>query len=198
VNHHGHVHVVEVTETEKLGLAPEELELPCPRLLHAPGDVAVLLGGHREEYDAPGQVVEGLGAHQPHGRAQHARDLGIVTTGMGRARLRIGHGMPRDDEPVQLAQEGEGGPLALAPCLGAHAGDGQAALRREPDVAHGLFDQLRGLELLEAELRVLADRFADGDDLLALAVDGLADCALDVVECGHHVSFVMGRCGRCG
>src|SRR5262249_53924524 len=64
------------------------------------------------------------------------------------------------------------------------------------DLAHGLLDQLRGLELLEAELRALADRLPDRDDLLALAVDGVADCALDVVECGHHVSFGMSRCGR--
>ena len=47
---------------EQLGLAAEELEPARPRLLDAPLDVAVLLGGHREEDHAAGQVLEGLGA----------------------------------------------------------------------------------------------------------------------------------------
>ena len=47
VDHHRHVHVVEVAEAQHLGLAAEELELALVALGHAPGDVAVLLGGHR-------------------------------------------------------------------------------------------------------------------------------------------------------
>ena len=70
----------------------------------------------------PGEVVEGLGVEQAHGRAEEAGHLGIVTAGVRGARLRVGEGMARDDEPVQLAQQRERRPVAPAPGgIGAHA-----------------------------------------------------------------------------
>src|SRR5262245_36632428 len=194
MDHHRHVHVVEVPEPQQFGLAAQELELPGPRLLHPPRDVAVLFRRHGEEHHAPGKVLKGLGAYETHGCAQHARHLRVVTAGMSRARLRVGDRMSGHHQPVELAQEREGRPVGFATRLAAHARDGEPALGSEPDLAHGLLDQLRGLELLEAELGTLPDRFTEGDDLLALPVDGLADRALDVVECGHHVSFEERSC----
>src|SRR5207247_1433984 len=64
MDHHGHVHVVEVTEPQQLRLASQELELARPRLLDTPRDVAVLLGRDREEDDTPGEMLVGLGARQ--------------------------------------------------------------------------------------------------------------------------------------
>src|SRR5215470_10432617 len=132
---------------------------------------------------------------------QHARHLRVVAAGVRRARLRICHRMPGHHEPVELAQQREGGAVRLSARLAAYAGDGESALGPETDLPHGLLDQLRGLELLEAELGAFPDRLADGDDLLAVPIDGLADCALDVVQCGHHVSFdnasvIAGCCVR--
>ena len=65
VDHHRHVDVVEVAEPQQLGLAAEELELARPRLAHAPLDVAVLLGRHREEDHAAGQVLGRLASSSP-------------------------------------------------------------------------------------------------------------------------------------
>ena len=142
-------------------------------------------------------MLEGLGADEAHGGPEHAGDLGIVAARMGGACLRIGDRMPGHDQRVQLSQQREGGPVLLASRFAAHARDGEPALGLEPDLAHGVLDQARGLELLEPQLGVLANRVADRDDLLALAVDGLADCALHVIACGHGGSCrVVDRGGR--
>ena len=186
VDHHREIHVVEVTETQQLRLAAEELELARAGLAHAPLDVAVLLGGHREEDESPGEMSGGPCVHQSHGRAQQAGDLGIVATRVGGTRRWISVGMSDDDERVELAEEGERGPVAGAPGqIRAHAGDGEAAPRRETELAQRLLDEPRGLELLEAELGMPADLLPEADDLVPPPVDRLPDVALEVVS--HHV-----------
>src|SRR5439155_9324949 len=93
---------------------------------------------------------------------------------MGGACLRIGDRVPGHDQRVQLSQQREGGPVLLAPRLAAYARDGEPTLGLESDLAHGVLDQARGLELLEPQLGVLANRVADRADLPALAVECLA------------------------
>ena len=97
VDHHGQVHVVEVAETHELGLAPEELELARAGLIHPPLDVAVLLGGHGEKHNTSREMIGRVGVEQPHGGAEEAGHLGVVTARVGRPRLAIGEGMAGHD-----------------------------------------------------------------------------------------------------
>ena len=111
VDHHGQVHVVKVSQPQELGLAFQEFELPQPRLVDPPLDIAVLLGGDGEEDDAPGQGPHRLRLDEPHGRSEQAGDLRVVAAGVGRARCRIGEGMVAHDQPVELTQEPQRGPV---------------------------------------------------------------------------------------
>ena len=173
------VDVVEVAEAQQLRLAAEELDAARPRLLHAPLHVAVLLGGHREEDHAAGQVLEGARLEQAHRGAEQPRDLRVVAARVRGARLRIGHRMAGHHQAVELAEQGEGRAVLGARRLGAHAGQGQPAARLEAELAEGLLDQPRGLELLEAELGLAPDALAERDDALRVAVDGGADGLLE-------------------
>src|SRR6185436_17831075 len=169
-------------------LAAQELQLAGARLADAPLDVAVLLGRHREEHHTAGEMVEGLGVEQAHGSAEQPGDLRIMAAGVRGARLGIGHRMAGDDERVQLAEHGEGGARAgPAGHVRPHAGRGEAALRGKPQPAKGFLDEPRGLDLLEAELGVLADLLAEFDVLLGALVDGLVDALLQFVF-GHGQS----------
>ena len=143
------------------------------------------IGRHGEENDASRKVFEGLRPDEPHGGPQEPGDLGVVAAGMSRARRGIRDRVSCHHQPVELAQQREGRTVRLAACHATHAGEGKPTLGLEPDLPHGLLDKPRGLELFEAQLRVLPDRLADLDDLLALAVDGLADGAFDVITGGH-------------
>src|SRR5207248_760413 len=58
----------------------------------------------------------------------------------------------------------------------------------EPDSGEGLFDQPRRLDLLEAQLRMLADPLAEPDDLLGAPVDGRVHALLQLVL-RHEDSF---------
>src|SRR5205807_9097978 len=185
VDHHRHVDVVEVAEPEQLRLAAEEFQPARARLRHAPLDVAVLLGRHREEDDAPGQVIEGPRVEQPHGGAEQAGDLGVVAAGVGRAGLRIGHRVAGDDETIELPEQRERRALAgAARHVGPHPGQRQAGLGAQPELAQGLLVQARGIDFLEAELRVLPDLLAEADDVLAALVDRPIDALLQLVP-GH-------------
>src|SRR3989442_983359 len=83
---------------------------------------------------------------------------------------------------VELTEQRER--WAVAPAtrrLGAHAGEGEAGLRLEPEPGEGLLDQPRGLDLLEAQLGMLPDPLAEPDDLLGPAVDGGVHALLQLV-----------------
>ena len=147
-----------MTEPHQLGLAAQELQPPGPRLRDAPLDVAVLLGGHGEEHHAAGQVIEGLGVEQAHGRAEQPGHLGVVAAGVRGAGLGIGDRVAGDDERVELAEQREGRAVAAAAGhVGPDAGERQAALGRQTQTPHGVLDQAGGLDFLEAELGVPAD-----------------------------------------
>jgi hypothetical protein len=191
VDHHGEIHVVEVAEPQQLRLAAEELEPALARLLDAPLHVAVLLSGHGEEDHSPGEVSQGLGIEEAHGGTEQPRHLGIVAAGMSGAALRVRHRMPGHHEPVQLAEQREGGPFLGAARLRADAGDGETGLGRQAEPSQGFLHQTRRLELLEAELRVAPDGLAQPDDRVGAAVDGLADLVLEPDGVGHDGSFLV-------
>src|SRR5439155_14514250 len=91
-----------------------------------PLDVAALLGGDREEGHPAGEMIEGLGVDETHGRPQHPGDLCVVAARMGGARRGISLWMARDAEAVQLAEQREGRALARAPAdIRPHAGHGE-------------------------------------------------------------------------
>ncbi len=185
VDHHAHVDVVEVAEPQHLRLAPHELEPPRVPLRHPPLHVAVLLGGHADEGHAAGQMVEGSRLEQAHRRAQHARDLRVVPARVRGPGLWIGHRMADHHEPVELAEQRERGAVAGATGhVGADAGEGQLGARGEADALEGLGDQLGGLELLEPELRLAANRLPQRDDLVAPPVDRRLDL-LHQLGLGH-------------
>ena len=150
------IDVIEVPEAQQLGLAAEELDAPRARLLHAPLHVAVLLGGHREEDHAAGQVLEGAGLQQPHRRAEQARHLRVVAAGVRGPRLGIRDRMAGHHETIELAEQGEGRAVLDARGLGPHSGEGEAAPRLQAELAQSLLGEPRGLELLEAELGLAA------------------------------------------
>jgi hypothetical protein len=164
----------------------QELQAARAGLLHAPLDVAVLLGGHREEDHPAGQMLEGARLAEPHRGAQEAGHLGVVAAGVSGPGLRIRDRMPGHHQPVQLPQQREGRAVLGAPRLGPYPGDREAGPRLEPQLPEGLLGQPRGLELLEAQLGLAPDALADADDALGVAVDGRAHRVLECLSCRRH------------
>ena len=166
VDHHRQVHVVEVAEPHQFGLAPEELERARRALAHPPLEVAALLCGHGEEHHAARQVRHHAGVVKRHRRAQHPRHLRIVAARVRRPREGIRRGMPRHRQRVELADERKRRPRALAPRhLRPHPREREPRPRRQPDSAQRLLDELRGLHLLESQLRTPPDPLPDPDDV---------------------------------
>ena len=185
VDHHREVHVVEVSEPQELGLAAQELQLPCPRLRNAPLDIAVLLGRHGQEGDPSRKMVESLRIQQAHRRSQEARDLSVVATGVRRPGRRVALRMAGHDQRIQLTENGEGRPVSgMTPDVGSHAGQGEAGPRGQPELLEGLIDEASRLDLLEPQLGVAADLLAEPDDLVCALVDRLVDPLLQLVP-GH-------------
>src|SRR4029079_1852646 len=131
VDHHREIHVVEVAEADQLLLAARELEAAGADLRLPPLHVAALLGRYPEEDHATREVVERARVDQAHRGPQHARDLRVVTAGVGGAGVRVALGSPGDTQAVQLADQREGRAVAAAPRhLRADAGHRQTAPRR--------------------------------------------------------------------
>src|SRR5437667_316392 len=74
-------------------------------------------------------------------------------------------------QTVELADKRQArtGPAASEAAL--DPGQGQAGLRFEAERAHLVGDQRRGAVLVEAGFRVMQDRLAELDDLVAVAID---------------------------
>ena len=69
--------------------------------------------------DAPGEMVEGPGVEQAHGRAEEAGDLGVVTAGVRGARLRVGDGWPATMSPSSSPSSANVGPSPPRPAASA-------------------------------------------------------------------------------
>src|SRR5438552_812924 len=178
-----------MAEPEQLGLAAEELQPARARLGHAPLDVAVLLRRHGEEHHATAERVERPRVEQSRRGAHQRGHLRIVAAGVGGAGGGIAVGMPGVDEGDELTEQRERRPVARpSRRLRAHAREREAGLRLEPDSGEGLLDQPRRLDLLEAQLRMLADPLAEPDDLLGAPVDGGVHALLQLVL-RHEDSF---------
>jgi hypothetical protein len=141
----------------------------------------------------PARCSEGPRLEQAHGRAQHPRDLRVVAAGVRSAGLRIGHRVPHHHEAVQLAEERQRGPIPRAPGrVGAHAGQREPGARGQAHALEGLRDELGGLELLEPELGVTADRLPQLDDRGTATVDRRAHL-MHQLGLGHGVLLLGGR-----
>src|SRR5690348_9253513 len=95
---------------------------------------------------------------------------------------RIALGVTRDDEPVELAEQRKRRAVAgAAGRLGPYAGERESRPGFETKRAERVLDEARRLHLFEAELGVLADAFAESNDLLGATVDGGVDAILQLV-----------------
>ena len=190
VDHHRQVDVVEVAQPQQLALAAQELEPPFADLVEAPLKVAAFLGRDRQERHAPGQPLERVRGDQADRRAHQPGDLGVVAARVDGAGGGVRVRMSRDHERVELAQKRERGASARAPRhIRAHTGERQSGPRRQAELAELRLDQRRGAPLLEAELGMAADVFAEPDDLVGVALDRFVDTSLQLVA-GHGLLSV--------
>ena len=193
VDHHGEIDVVEVAQAQQLALAAEELEASGSHLLESPLEVAAFLGGDGEEGHASRQVLHRLRRREADGGAEHPRHLSVVTAGVRRACGRVGFRVALNDEAIELAhhRERRAGAGATGD-VGAHAGESEAGLRRQPDFAKHVGDQRRGLDFLEAELGLAADALAERDDALGVRLDGRVHPLLELVP--RHAGAINASC----
>ena len=199
VDHHRQVHVVEVAEAEQLGLAAQELELPRPRLLRpATRRRRTPRPAPRRRPRGPPDARRPWRPASPIAAPRSPAIWALWPQACAAPVLGSAIGMPGHDQPVELAEQREGRAVLGALGLGPHAGDGQPALRLQPELVQGLLDEPRGLELLEAQLRIAADVLAERDDALAIAVDGLATARFTSSRDGHGAPYLTNRSGRKG
>ena len=97
--------IVELAEADELRLTAKELDRALTAQAVAVLDLDVLLGRHRHEHQSPTELIQDASLVQGPRGPQHHADLGMVATGMGRARLRVGVGVVVHDEGVQLADD---------------------------------------------------------------------------------------------
>ena len=98
-------------------------------------------------------------------------------------------GWPATDQRVELADERERRPRALAARhLRPHAREREPRPRRQPEPRERLLDQLRGLHLLESQLRTPPDPLPDPDDVGGPPIHRLEQPPLQLVLCHpvHH------------
>src|SRR5215218_6631107 len=96
--------IVELAQLDELGLASEEFELLFRPELEAPLDLDVFLRGNGKKYDVPVELIHD--SLKPHARAQHRCDLRVVPARVRRVRPRVSERMIRDDQRIQLAEDG--------------------------------------------------------------------------------------------
>src|SRR5205823_3894552 len=107
----------------------------------------------------PCEMLRRIRVDQPHGGAEEPRDLRVVSACVRRSGRSVSLRMTGHHQRIELAEHGERRPVARLPAqVRAYARDGEAALRRETELPERLFDELRGLEFLEAQPRVRTDR----------------------------------------
>ena len=93
---------------------------------------------------------------------------------------------PRDHQAIELAEDGEGRPVARAARhLRAHAREGQTRAGREAEASQRLLDAAGRADLLEAELRRAPDILAESDDLVDAAINRVMDPPLQLLF-GHR------------
>jgi hypothetical protein len=119
-------------------------------------------------------------------RAQHPGNLGVVATAVGCPGERVGQGMLRGSQAVELADESEPRARCSAGELSLDAGQSQSGARAQPQCAHPLGDQRGGPHFVKAGFRMAQDGLAEIDDGLGVAIDRIADRALQLVFAAHE------------
>ena len=188
MDHHRHVDIVEMALGDELGLAEHEFDLALGDAPHALLDIDELLGRHGEKDNLAGEMVGGLHIAEPDRGTEHAGDLRVVAAAVRRPGGRIGERVVRGAQAVELADQGEPRPRrpSCEPAL--DPGQGQTGARREAQGSHALSDQSGRLDLVEAGLGIAQDRFAEIDDRVGMAIDRLANRALQFILTVHFSS----------
>ena len=99
------IDIVELAQLDELGLAGEQFELLFRPELQSPLDLDVLLRGNGKEYDVAVELIHD--SLKSHACAQHRGDLRVVPACVRRVRLRVSERMIRDDQRIQLAEDGQ-------------------------------------------------------------------------------------------
>src|SRR6202008_1505029 len=107
MDHHRHVDIVEVTLTDKFGLAEHELDFAfgdarCPLL-----DIDEFFGRHCKKDDLTGKVLCAPRIGQPDRSAQHSGNLSVVAATMRRSGGGIRKRVLRGTQTVELANNSE-------------------------------------------------------------------------------------------
>lgn len=152
VAEHRHVHIVEGTPGEQVGLADQVRQLPGPYPLAPPVQLDALLGRHGEERHVSVQVLPYGG--QADRRADHRRHLGVVAAGVRRTGLRVGERVPGQHQGVEFAEYGHCRPLGTPRHACLYPGEGEPALEGEVELREPPGHRRGGPVLAEAGLRV--------------------------------------------
>ncbi len=95
--------------------------------------------------------------------------------------MRVGERVLGGAQAVELAEQREARPRLAAAQPALDPGQPEAGCGREAQLRHRLRDQRGGAGLVEAGFGMVQDPLAEFDDRVALAVDRLADRALQFV-----------------
>src|SRR5439155_20516869 len=188
MDHHRHIDIVEMALGDKLRYAEHDLDFAPGDARNALLDIDELLGRHGEKDDLAGEVLGGLCVAEADRGTQHAGDLSIVAAAVRRPCRRISERMFRGAQAVELADEGEPWSWGAAGESALDTGKGEAGARLEPQCRHALRHEGSGFHLVEAGLRVAQDRFAEIDDRVGMAINRVADRALQFILAAHFIS----------
>ena len=204
MDHHRHVDIVEMALGDEFGLAEQELDFSAFAPPEALLDIDEFLGRDREKHDFAGEVLGRARCRQSHRDPEHPGDLGIMAAAMRRAGMWIGERVLGGTQAVQFAEQREpraGLAAAQAPL---DPGQPEAGFGREAQFSHRLRDERSGPGLVEAGFGMVQDSLAELDDGVPLAVDRVADHALqfvpgqpapgDPVRTRHESLLDAGKC----
>jgi len=119
-------------------------------------------------------VLGGAGCRETHRDAEHPGDLGVVAAAVRRAGVRVGERVIGGAQRVEFADEGDARPRHAAPDAALDPGQREPGFGAEAEGGHALGNQACGLGLVEPGFGMMEDGFAELDDLIAVAIDGLA------------------------
>ncbi len=99
--------------------------------------------------------------------------------------------MFRGSQAVELADKGEPRPWHSTGEPALDPGQRQTGARRQPQIAHSPSHERGGFDLVEARLGVAQDRLAEIDDSIGMAVDRLANRALQLFLGTHFKPLLL-------
>jgi hypothetical protein len=190
VDHHRHVDIIEMAFGNEFGFTEHELDLALGNARRSLLDIDEFFGRDRKKDDLAGKMFGDLRISQPYGGPQHPGNLRVVAATMRRAGGRVGERVLRGAQTVELANKGEPRSRGRPGQPPLDASQREPGTRRQPQGAHALGYKGSGLDLVEARFGVAQDRFAKIDDRVGMAVDRLANRALQFALAAHVKSLV--------